>query len=1118
MLEVRVLGQFDVRVDGDSAEIPSRPAQSLLAYLMLNAGAAQRREKLAGLFWADAAEANARSNLRHALWRIRQAIETDGREYIFADNISITFNGAADYWLDAAALTRGDSTDDLIQSLSLYQGELLPGFYEEWVDAERERLNAMFEHRAQTLLDRLTADERWRDVLHWSEKWIAQGHAPEPAYRALMLAHHHLDDRLGVASAYQRCVDALHNELNIEPSEQTRSLYQQLTTVTPPAAAPPLAASPSAAFDNIPSPTTAFIGRSHLLAEIKDRCADPACRLITLVGPGGVGKTRLAIQAAYDHLGDFTDGACFVSLAAVSGVEYLASAIADALRLSVYGGTDLKMQLLAYLRDKSMLLVMDNFEHLVEGASLLAEILANAPRIKMFATSRERLNLHGEWLVEVGGMTVPPDASAEEFETFSSVRLFLQSARRVNPSFALADGDRAHVAHICQLVEGFPLGIELAAAWVRTIPCRDIAKEIERNLDFLSTTLRDVPERHRSLRAVFDHSWNLLAADEQHSFLNLSVFRGGFAREAAEEVAGASLNSLLALVDKSLLRRAANDRYEMHELLRSYTRDRLRELDEHTAIRARHLNFFLKMAETADPYLRAGDQLVWLERLEREHDNFRTALKWSLDGGSISAGLRLAGALARFWYLRGHWMEGRKWLDKILKVALKDDPAARVKALCGAGWLADEQGPDALFYQEGLALAREIDDRWSMAISLRGLGVAALGNNELDQADLLFNESLSLFTALRDQWGQAAALYNMGWLQNARGDTEGSAQLWEDGLRLFRDAGDRWGMAVTLNALSYLLRYAGDYSRATKLTKESLTLFRELGDKSGIANSLGRLATVALRRGDYEQASDLCEESIRLQNELGAQWSVVSGYSVLGIIAGYHGDYVRAQKLSDQALSIIIELGSRSDAAFLLYQIALIAYWQGDQDRATSLWEETLTIVQQQNDAASTPYPLNGLGLIEACRGNYERANELLNESLSRWRSLGDRRGVTMGIYSLGRLSHLRGDEPRAAALFKESLTLRQGMGDKHGVADSLEGLAGTLGTWKTRVAAEKAARMLGMADRLREVIGAPIPPVDRPIYNRDVARLRDQLGEESFNAFWATGRAMPVEQIVGAA
>jgi len=374
MLQVRLLGQFDVQLNGEPVAIPSRPAQSLLAYLMLHAGTAQRRERLAGLLWPDSSESNARGNLRHALWRARKAI---GADYILTDRVSVTFDTNADYWLDAALLDAGAelgdvlSTQALIERVSLYEGELLPGFYEEWVVWERERLRSVFEDRVELLLERLVEEGRWRQAREWAGRWIAQGQVPEPAYRALMVAHSELGDLAGVAATFQRCVEALEEELGVPPSRETADLYERLSAGERKAPAP-VAEERLERKTNLPVPPTPFVGREALLAEIGARLQEPACRLLTLVGPGGSGKTRLALEAAARLDADaYEHGVYFVPLASLEAVEAIVPTVAQALGFSFYseprGGAAVEPQgqLLDYLRRKDMLLVMDNFEHLL---------------------------------------------------------------------------------------------------------------------------------------------------------------------------------------------------------------------------------------------------------------------------------------------------------------------------------------------------------------------------------------------------------------------------------------------------------------------------------------------------------------------------------------------------------------------------------------------------------------------------------------------------------------------------------------------------------------------------------------------------------------------------------
>jgi predicted ATPase len=874
----------------------------------------------------------------------------------------------------------------------------------------------------------------------------------------------------------------------------------------------------------LPAPSTPFIGRERELAEVAAQLANPACRLLTLIGPGGIGKTRLALQAAAAQAPSYAHGAYFVSLAPVSSTDYLLSAVAEALRFTLYGGEEAKVQLINYLRDKQMLLVMDNFEHLLDGASLIADFLAAVPAVKFLVTSQERLNLQGEWLFVVEGMPFPldTDVRAEAFDptTFSALQLFVQSARRVDADFQLSAADLPAVTRICQMVAGMPLGIELAAAWVRALTCAEIASEIERNLSFLTTTLRDVPERHRSLQAVFNHSWQRLSDDERRAFRQLSVFLGGFRREAAMEVADTTLAQLSALVDKSLLRRAATGRYGMHGLLRKFAQEKLIEAGEAEAARRRHLVYFLKLADDAETGLRREDQLDWLARLDTEHDNMRAAMKWSLHYKESEAGLRLAGDLARYWYLRGHWHEGREWLQEMLshtrdEAALSEAVArARARALYGAAWLDNEGEEEAPLYQESLELCRRVGDDWGAAFALRGLGARAVFQGEHTKAAALLDESLSLFQEEEDTWGVALVLFNQGWLAHEQADFGQVEVQWAESLRLFQESGDRWGAAVSLGSLSYLARLRDDYKRAVTLSEDSLTLFRELGDKAGMAASLSRLGYIAIRRGDFQQAAELLEKSQALQHELGSQWGVVSSFNLLGVVACYQGDYQRAAAALSEALEHGLAAGARTDMPHVVANQALLAYLQGDLDRADLLWQESLPIFQQPDwaaERATQAFVLNGLGLVARMRGDLARAEKTLLEAQALAQAEGDRRFIALVLDSQGLVAQSQRDLPRAKALFRESLALRKEMGDKHGIAVSLERVASVVAGPRP----VHAARLFGAAQTLREAIGAPTPPVERAEYDQHIAATRSHLSESEFEAAWAEGRSVPLKQVV---
>jgi predicted ATPase/DNA-binding SARP family transcriptional activator len=853
------LGQFEVRRDGQIVQIPSRPAQSLLAYLALNRAVHHRREKLAGLLWPDSTEANARANLRAALWRLRKSVE-EGEDpagrYLRVDEITLGFEAGSGCWLDVEALERkwdpAGPLDELLEAVSVYRGELLPGFYDEWIMPERERLRAIFEQRQARLLERLVEGHRWAEAVEWGERWIGFGGAPEPAFQALMQAHAALGDRLSLAAAYQRAVEALRRELGAEPSAETQALFDRLQAARqePP---PPA---------TLPAPSTPFVGRAEELRRLAQLLADPACRLLTLIGPGGIGKTRLALEAAaaQQQASAFQGRVYFAPLASLPAPSFLASAIATALGLTFHGLQEPRQQLIAFLRDKRLLLVLDNFEHILEGASLLADLLASAPGLSLLVTSRERLNLQGEWLFEVAGLEYPTGEYAREIQGYSAVALFLQVARRVHPGFRLSPTEVPSAIHICQLVAGAPLAVELAAAWVRHLPVAEIAQEIERNLDLLTTELRDVPERHRSLRATFDHSWNLLNAVEQAAFRRLSVFRGGFERNAAAQVAGVSAPLLAGLVDKSLVERAAAGRFDMHSLLHQYAAERLAEAGELETYRRRHRDFFLELAQEAEVGLKGRDQLSWSRRMEAEHDNERAALAWSLYQEDAEAALRLAAALEGFWYRRGYVSEGSEWQARALAAGGPASAAVRSKALRCASILRHQMGhrPEALqLAEEALALSRQSGDQHAVALALGTIGTQLHFAGENERAVVFLEDSVRRLRECGDRWALAAQLLYLADTRMRRGDLTVAAVLWEESLTLFRELGDSWGIAFALGGRGDTARLQGDYRLATALLTDSLALVWEQGNRIDIAYTLEALAILATAQRRFAKAARL---------------------------------------------------------------------------------------------------------------------------------------------------------------------------------------------------------------------------------------------------------------------
>jgi predicted ATPase len=852
----------------------------LLSYLALEG--AKDRKHLSELFWPRAA--SPMHSLRVALTQLRQRAPgvLEGDEQL-----------SATVACDAKELLETLENGELEKAREAYKGPFLKGFYleelsvelEEWIYATREFIAARVREGLLKLAEKKAAAGRASEAAKLAEEayWLSGAPEPDPEHFSRVY-------RLLVAGGSSRVR---------EVKEEAESFGLTLAR-----ASLEVEKQPAVPRGKLPPRSTSFVGRDLELVEIANLLSQEDCRLITLLGPGGVGKTRLALKMAQDVLGQasFGDGVGFVDLSALSDPALIPSAIAGALGV-VLPGDQLLTGLVHVLEDKHLLLVLDNFEHLVAAAGTVSELLKHCLQLKVLVTSRERLKLSDEWVVLVEGFPVPD--TLEKAEHLDAVKLFVQRAKRVRLDFSLEE-NLPHVLRICKLVDGSPLGIELAAAWVRLMTAKDIAAEIEQNLDLLESSERDAGERHESIRATFEYSWKLLSAKEQDVLAKLSVFVGGFTRAAAAKVAGASIPVLASLSDKSLLRLLPNSRYDRHPLLYSYTQEKLAEHNEQLETQAAHARCFLELAEAAEPKLAGPEQALWLERLETEHDNLRAALSWALEHDP-ETGLRLGGALWRFWYIHGHLSEGRRWLEAALGRA-SSPLAARAKVLHGAGVLAYFQNDNeaaTAFLEEASVLWREGEDEGGLGFTLHYLGWLAHARDDEVQAVRLFEEGLALSRKVKDTSGIAQMLYALGVLALGESDYAHARALCEESLALFRELGDKGSMAAVLMSLGGAAWDQGDFAQAEALVTEGLALYRQLGYKHGMSWGLNTLASFVQRRSEVERAAALFAESLVLAWELGSKAGMAFSLSGLAGIFGAQGELERAARLYGLAEEVL---------------------------------------------------------------------------------------------------------------------------------------------------------------------------------------------------------------------
>ena len=708
---------------------------------------------------------------------------------------------------------------------------------------------------------------------------------------------------------------------------------------------------------SLPVPLTALIGREQEMRTICDLLRHTEVRLLTITGTGGVGKTRLALEVAGVLRSDFPDGTCFVPLAPVSDPTYVMAAIAQALGLWEAGALPQEKQVHAVLHDRHLLLLLDNFEHLLEAAPHLAALLASCPRLSLLVTSRAALHLSGEQEFPVPPLALPDLTQLPEPQTLAqkaSVHLFVLRAQAIQPAFALTAANARTIADICVRLDGLPLAIELAAARSKLLPPQALLTRLSHRLQVLTGGPRDLPSRQQTLRNTLQWSYDLLSQQEQRLFRWLSIFVGGCTLEAAEAVcqgdsdqASSVLEGVASLLDKSLLQQTEwegeQPRLLLLETIREYARECLSESGELEAAQRAHAAYYLQLAEEAEPYLVRAEQVQWFERLERELDNLRAVFQWAemLGNEEAQLALRLGSALEQFWIKRGYMSEGRSFLERALARSKAVEAPLRGKALFTLGWLTwfqDDYRRVEQLSEKVSVLSRQLADRQSMALALTLQAVAAMGRRDHAGARSLFEQALALLRACGESWNIPFLLTNLGRLALYQGEESRAAQLLEESLVLFRAVGDKGAMAYVHFYLARARFNQGDLVRARTLLEESLPLYQEVGHKLGMAYALSFLGQVVFQQGEVDKADILLNESVRLHRAVGDRRGLSRSLLHVAGLATVQRDYTAAHACYEESLTIASELGLVGFIASGLKGLGIVAVAQGQPIWAAQLW------------------------------------------------------------------------------------------------------------------------------------------------------------------------------------
>lgn len=951
-LRISLLGDVTIQFGDDYVTgLPARAAEALLIYLVCSPRPVAR-EKLAELLWAERSQAQALTNLRTILTPLRRELG----DYLVVTRQTLAFDHSREHWLDVAEFERGFAALDsarrpaqldagqaqqLQAVLDLYQGDFLEGFYlrdgqgfEEWATLLRERLRHLAREGFRTLASYQLKTGAYRDGIASATRWRRLDPYSEEACRVQMWLYMRAGQPHLAVQCYRDFQTLLQADVGVAPGANTAALFERLRALPYP---PPI---------DLPEPGAATVGREAEMAAIESLLAAPGNRLVTLAGPGGIGKTRLAIEAARSlaqrRPGRFLGGVCFIPLAALKSAESIPLRVADALGLSLQGSDPPRAQVLAHLAAREMLLILDNLEHLLDAqgtaVSFLIDLLRQAPGVKLLLTSRERLSLYEEVIFDVEGLATQQD---DELAPSSAALLFVASARRVSRDFAPGAAELSCITRACRLVQGAPLAIELAASWLRHYSCAQIVQQIEHSLDFLASDYRDLPERQRSLRSVFEYSWRLLDDAEQTALAQLSVFMGGFSLDTARAVLGPTA-PVIDLVDKSLVQRQAGGRFDLHPLLRVYAAEKLAlnpkvQID----ITDSHARFFLDYLARQG----SGESAEQRAAIRAELANLRCAWEWAAQRSMVELLSRAAGTLHSFFSVQSWFQEGIGLFAQTLAALDTGDGGAGAADLRGEllgrkarmhihiGELAQARAD----LQRALADLPQIEDPQRRASVLDSLAISRYYAGDYAEAAALAAESLRLAELAEDEDGIGFALNFLGSCAKAQGDYEKAhdcfRQAAEQALRLK----DEIGAAMVFNNLGNLAQESGDWDDAQRYYHQSSELFRAHDHDHGAATTLANAGRLACKQGDYDKARALLEESLALKRSISDGRGEAVALGGLGEVALATGAYAEARTTLLQALELAQQAGDTKQMLEILSLFAELLVQEGQVAAAPRL-------------------------------------------------------------------------------------------------------------------------------------------------------------------------------------
>jgi DNA-binding SARP family transcriptional activator len=1046
-LQIKTLGGVQISLGSEGIKFHRNKSLALLIYLAVT-GELTPRETLATLFWPENAQDRAFANLRQAIWEINRLL---GDRWLEATRDSVQFIHGENLLLDIVAFRnlttmvkthfhpRGVVCEQCLanyqQAAGMITGEFLAGFnlrdcpdFDDWQYFQSAELCREFGAVYTQLVEWCSENGEYDQAIEFAHRWLQADEYDENAHRALMRLYSAKGQRHAAIRQYQSCAELLEQQLNITPEASTTELYKMIQSDSLEIKKADFKEQPVSE-PKFPTQLTPFIGRTNEISKLSQLLIDPDIRLLTILAPGGMGKSRLAIEIARKLIPDFEDGVYFVPLAPLDSLEMFLSYLANAISYIRTDRKPLNQQLADFFQGKSMLLVLDNLEHLIGQSQWINDILASSPNLKFLATSRNPLNINAETRFHLSGLSFPEEGTTKDLNSYSAVELFLRSAHRTKPAIIFGKDDWQYIGEICRMVGGMPLAIEMATAWLEMLSLAEIVKEIRKGLSFFETAIRDIPERQHSLYAVFDYSWQTLNEKEREQFSQLTIFRGGFTREAAEKVVGISLRQLVGFVNRSLINRTPEDRFEIHELLRQYGFEKLQaNLVSYQHLITRYAEYYGHKLRGWNVDLRSGKQRQAMAKISADFENIRYA--WEIAVYFERPDLIEAAFDGLFLYLIQHvrYDDGLA-LFELAAENISDETREGVRLLAWlTGYLvllnitqgkkdqAEKKFLEHLDLMHHLQPITSRQEKFTLAFHYYIYGIYEDYQGNITEASELFHQSLKRFEELEEDWW-CELIYQV--IALTQWDLNTAFENHQAALKIAKKINNHYGMAVAMERLGWFSAYnKGDLQKAKSYLQESSRIFLELDDANSYIRHYNCLEQIANIDGQFKEVLELRQKHLHILEKLGDPFGLFEMYMLLGEAYHHIGDYANAERIGRKGFDYLSVKGSKFYQGWSCWFLSLTLIAQKDYQPAYDLLSQAVEISREISNKHHLVGNLAALIRVEIANGNLVSADGLLQEGLREAMIAGEPFMMLYMLASAALYWAVRGDTQKALEVY----------------------------------------------------------------------------------------------------